>query len=393
MLDSSVPAPSTPPAQGPAQDVLSNPAGAPQGGTSPKAARLVALDAWRGLTVLLMLLVNNAMMGSATPAQFRHAPWGGGVRLADLVFPWFLFCAGTAIPFSLAAASKAGLAGWNLTRKLLGRMVLLFLAGCFLNSVEQHALYLGFGVLQLIAVASLVGSLAGRWPVWTRLALALALLLGYDALIRFLPLPDGSVGIFEDNHNAIDYLNDVYLTPYGLRGLLSTIPTSALVLLGSVAGQLLYRPKEAGRAARNLAVMGALLTLLGWAWGGTLEFNKPFWTPSYITLSAGLGALGLLAFYALGDLGNRARLLAPLTWAGRNALFAYVGPILFKLWILQVWQVNWTGKAASLQDSLLALARGSLGHAPGGWAYTLLYIGATWLALWYLARRNLIWRL
>ena len=43
----------------------------------------MALDVFRGITVALMLLVNNVALDNATPAMLLHAPWGGGVRLAD----------------------------------------------------------------------------------------------------------------------------------------------------------------------------------------------------------------------------------------------------------------------------------------------------------------------
>ena len=60
----------------------------------------MALDGWRGLTIVLMILVNNVSLGHFTPPQLVHAAWHGGLTPTDLVFPWFLFCAGAALPFS-----------------------------------------------------------------------------------------------------------------------------------------------------------------------------------------------------------------------------------------------------------------------------------------------------
>ncbi|SEJ66303.1 Predicted acyltransferase [Deinococcus reticulitermitis] len=363
-----------------------------------RPGRLAALDAWRGLTVGLMLLVNNVALGSLTPAQLQHAPWGGGITLTDLVFPWFLFCAGVAIPFSLAGAQRGGLRGWALAGRLASRAALLFGVGCLLTSAVAGRPVLSLGVLQLIALASLVGGLTGGWPIWTRLAFALALLLGYGGLITHAPLPDGTVGVFEEERNVIGALNSAVLGPLGLRGLLSVVPTSALVVLGGVVGELVRRDRSAPAdarlpAPRTLLVLGTLLTLLGWAWSAELEFNKTVWTPSYILFSAGLATLGILALYVLADRRGRGHWLAPLTWAGRNALFAYAVPILVKTWILQGWQVNWTGQLQTLQAAFLTLARTHLGLWWGGWAYTLGYIGAVWLALWWMARRGIVWKL
>ncbi|PYE54550.1 acyltransferase family protein [Deinococcus yavapaiensis] len=355
------------------------------------SGRLLALDAWRGLTVLLMLLVNNVALGSLTPAQLRHAPWGGGVTLTDMVFPWFLFCAGTAIPFVLAATRKAKMTPRDFTLKLASRTALLFLVGCFVVSAVNRSPTFGLGVLQVIALASLVGALGGLLTVRPRLALAFALLLLYALVIHWYPLPGGVRGAFEEGRNAISHLNSAYLEPLGLRGMTSVVPTGALVLLGSVAGEF---ARSADRLAfRRLLAFGLALTLVGLLWSLVLPFNKPVWTSSYIAFSAGLGTLGLLACFSLERFSNAGRWLWPLLVPGRNALFAYVAPILFKVWVLQSWTVNWTGKSASLQDSLLSLARSNLGSPWGGLAYTAGYILVAWLALWWMYRKNWLWKL
>ncbi|ADV66725.1 heparan-alpha-glucosaminide N-acetyltransferase domain-containing protein [Deinococcus maricopensis] len=353
-----------------------------------RGARLAALDAWRGLTVLLMLLVNNVALDWRTPKELMHAPWGGGATLADLVFPWFLFCAGTALPFSLASARRAGVRGWALVRKLLTRTVLLYLVGVVLVSAVAHRLTFGLGVLQLIALASLLGAAGAQLRVGARMVLAAALLVGYAAVLLLTPVPGVGAGVLEETRNAVQYLNQTFLAPLGVRGLLSVLPTGALVLLGSVAGEWARRTDGVPR----LLALGAALSALGFAWGAFMPINKPLWTPPYILLGAGLGTLGLLACL-LVERGGRGRSLTPLVAAGRNALLAYVAPILVKTWVLQGWQVRWTGRDASMQDALLGLARGHLGLWWGGWLYTLGYVGAVWVGLWWLYRRGVTWKL
>lgn len=97
------------------------------------AGRLLALDGLRGLTVLLMLLVNNVALDASTPDTLTHAPFGG-VNLADLVFPWFLFCMGAAIPYSAASFAKQNLPLWRRVYRILTRTALLFGFGLFLTS-------------------------------------------------------------------------------------------------------------------------------------------------------------------------------------------------------------------------------------------------------------------
>lgn len=358
-----------------------------------QAPRLVALDAWRGLTIVLMWLVNNATLGSYTPKALMHAPWGGSLTITDMVFPWFLFCAGAAIPYATAAAERAGVRGLALTTKLLRRAVLLYLVGCLVTSVAGHRLTLGLGVVQLIALASLLAGLLQKLPLWSRIVIAFGLLGVYEMLFHFLPLPNGEVGVFEESLNAVRALNDAYLAPLGLKGLLSVVPTGALVLFGAVTADLIRMGR---RVWLRLLIWGGLLAALGYGLSLTpvlIEFNKAFWTPSYILYSAGLGTLGVLAFYLLEQTEVGRRLLAPFSWPGRNALFAYVVPILVKIWILQDWQVDWTGKLASIQDSLLSLWRGSLGAQAGGWLYTLAFIALWWTVTWYMARRKWLWKL
>src|SRR6187551_3949153 len=67
----------------------------------PKRERLLALDIFRGMTVAGMLLVNNPGTWGAIYKPLEHAEWHGWTP-TDLIFPFFLFIAGVAIPFSFA---------------------------------------------------------------------------------------------------------------------------------------------------------------------------------------------------------------------------------------------------------------------------------------------------
>lgn len=360
----------------------------------PARTRLSALDAWRGLTVLLMLLVNNVALGHSTPAQLRHAPFGG-VTLTDMVFPWFLLCAGAALPFSQAALQRSGVSGWPRLRRLLTRAALLYLAGAFLTSVTQHALTWGLGVLQLIALASLGGALMAGWRGRWQLLAALGLLAGYAVFLRVTPHA-GGIGVVSEAVNPVQHVNDTLLSAWGLRGLLSVVPTTALVLLGSVAARPLQQ--HSARAPALIFGLGTLLSGLGFGWAasGLLPFSKALWTPPYILYSAGLGLLGIWLCWLIADWGRApggARLLTPLTIPGRNALAGYVLPILVKVWVLLDWQVTWTGQPRPMLTALQALSRGALGPLAGGWLYTLGYVLAVWLGLAWMARRGLIWKL
>ena len=60
---------------------------------APATARLVSLDAFRGATIALMVLVNNAGSGRDSYRQLEHAEWHGWT-ITDTVFPSFVWIVG-----------------------------------------------------------------------------------------------------------------------------------------------------------------------------------------------------------------------------------------------------------------------------------------------------------
>ncbi|HEU4754639.1 MAG TPA: DUF5009 domain-containing protein, partial [Armatimonadota bacterium] len=347
--------------------------------------------AFRGLTIAGMLLVNNMALGELTPDSLTHADWSGGITFADLVFPWFLFIVGVAIPWSAASRRRHGLSRGRYAWKVLGRTVTLVLLGWLLDSSIARAPVTGLGVLQLIGLAYCAGALLYDLPGSARAAIAAALLVGHWAAIRFVPVPELGAGAFTESQNLIQHLNERYLQAYNLKGLISAVPTTALVLIGTLAGDHLRRESvPVSHRAGHLAAAGAVLVALGWLWSLDLPFNKPLWTAPYIVLSAGYGGLILAAFYAVMDVHGWKGWALPLVVFGSNAIVAYVAPILVKLHTLQEWK--WAGTDLTLQQALLQAATTHWGPIAGGWAYTGGYILFWWLVLLYLYRKKLFLR-
>lgn len=362
-----------------------------------KAPRLLALDAFRGLTIFLMLLVNNVSLGSQTPAQLMHAEWSGRVHVADLVFPWFLFMVGVAVPYAAASARKRHVSHGGYALKAVTRTAVLVGLGCLLASVAEHRLVWTLGVLQLIGLSYLCAAIAGIFfGVRGRVVLTALLLWAHSALLHHYPVPGVGADAITEQANAVKYLNETLLMPLGLKGIISVIPATAMVLIGTVAGDLLRRKKvpSLGKAG-VLASCGAGLWAGSIFWGQTLPMNKPLWTGSYILYTAGLGCLVLSALYLLldvpqGKVGRATRAAAlPLVVFGSNAIVAYVAPILFKFTVLQgVTVATHTQGHVTLERALQEYCYQSMGRIHGGWVYTFGYIAVWWLVLAFLYNRR-----
>ncbi|KAG6653737.1 heparan-alpha-glucosaminide N-acetyltransferase isoform X2 [Carya illinoinensis] len=128
--------------------------------------RLVSLDVFRGVTVALMIFVDDA--GGILPA-INHSPWDG-LTLADFVMPFFLFIVGISLALTYKKLSCRAVA----TRKAILRALKLLMLGLFLQGGFFHGLndltygvdiehMRWMGILQRIAIAYLLAALCEIW--------------------------------------------------------------------------------------------------------------------------------------------------------------------------------------------------------------------------------------
>ena len=101
--------------------------------SQPAGTRLTSLDAFRGLTIAGMLLVNNPGSWSHIYPPLRHAPWNGWTP-TDLIFPFFLFIVGVAMTLSFRKLLERGATRRDLLLKTAKRAALIFLVGLALHS-------------------------------------------------------------------------------------------------------------------------------------------------------------------------------------------------------------------------------------------------------------------
>jgi predicted acyltransferase len=301
--------------------------------------RLASLDVVRGITIAFMILVNNGGSGRYSYSQLEHSAWNGWT-LTDLVFPSFLFIAGVSLVFSSESRLARGESKGALRLHVLKRSVILFLLGLVVNGFPLF--HLGtlriYGVLQRIAICFFFASLLYLWNsrAWVAATTAVAALIGYWILMRWVPIPGigvptHSVPLLDPNQNWVAYL-DRKLLPgrlyEGVRdpeGLLSDIPAMGTILLGVLTGIWLRRPKSLSAKAAGLLIASLSGLLLGSLWNVWFPINKKLWTSSYVIFAAGCTLLLLaICFYAVEIKQWTRGWTYPWLVFGSNAITAYV---------------------------------------------------------------------
>jgi predicted acyltransferase len=301
-------------------------------------SRLVSLDAFRGLTIAGMVLVNNPGSGRSAYAPLRHAEWDGFTP-TDLVFPSFLLIAGVAIPLALGKRLARGEDFGSIAGKVFRRSLIIFALGLFLNGFPftkpVAEIVSGIripGVLQRIAICYLAASLIYlKTSVRTQVLIILALLFGYWAAMTLIPVPGIGAGDLSKPNNLAAWIDrgllpgHIYRKEYDPEGLLSTLPAIATTLIGVLSGTwLASKERSIVEKVSGVFAAGVLLFWAGCAWGLVFPINKALWSSSFTLFTAGLSlqALGLCAW--LMEVEGIRRWSWPFVVFGSNAIAAYV---------------------------------------------------------------------
>ena len=349
--------------------------------------RYVALDVLRGLTVAFMCIVNNPGTWGKIYPPLRHASWNGCTP-TDLVYPFFVFCMGVAMVFSLSKYER-------LTReafwKILKRGGAIFLVGLLLNlypfyptSVhdeswsfwQNYGWWLGhkriMGVLQRIACSYVAAGLIvlGVKKSAKKVLLALVTLLvaytGIQLAFGTEPGPftlEGSVirkidtALIGENHvyksyrfsqeyvEAQEFADASHVLGHGERisrsaafdpeGLMGTMTGACTALLGFLMGILIRGSRKRHEAqgglddspvglVAKLFAWGALLVGAGLLLGIWVPVNKPLWSASYVLYAGGWATLALALLSYCCDYKGWEKWFKPAQIMGMNALAAFV---------------------------------------------------------------------
>ncbi len=348
---------------------------------APTPPRNVAVDAYRGLVMLLMMgeVMSFAKVARAFPHSWfwsilafnqTHVEWAG-MGLHDTIQPGFTFLVGVALPYSIHSRTKKGQSFSHQFAHTIWRSLILIFLGIFLRSTsstqtnftfEDTLTQIGLGY----TFAFLLAHCRPKWQ-WTALG---ALLFGYWLAWALYPAPGpgfnyAAVGVPADWHHnftgfashwnknsnlgqAFDawFLNILprpsrFLYNDGGYLTLSFIPTLGTILLGLRAGEW-FRSAAPKIPIMRFVIAGAVLaaTAVLLHVTGICPIVKRIWTPSWTLFSGGVCFFFLAAFSWIIDVKQFRRWAFPLIVVGMNSIAAYLIAHLWEDFIVSSLHIN-----------------------------------------------------
>ena len=370
--------------------------------------RLQSLDVMRGLTVFMMILVNNGV-GHEQFTTLQHSKWNG-LTICDLVFPFFLFMVGVSIWLSRK----------NLTlSKILRRSLRMFIVGVLLHVWDMlldgqwmflHDLRI-WGVLQRIAICyCTIGLLVMKYeervkrlgsnPYSSLFTLHSSILIGL-LLVAYAALLLLGNGYAPDDTNILCRVDrwlfgEAHLyrkSPIDPEGLLATLPSIAHTLIGVMVGRVIANNKSSSlplpegsrqqstRLYSSLLTLGSSVLLCGLLLSLCLPLKKRVWSPSFVLVTCGLATLLLLMLVYMEMRGKVRNSYSSLFTAfGLNAFFLYVlsemlSPVMSHIGINE-----------AIYEAMLS---GGFNPCIASLCYALFFDGLIAIAAWVLWKRKI----
>ncbi|HLY40637.1 MAG TPA: hypothetical protein VKR52_05455 [Terracidiphilus sp.] len=385
--------------------------------------RNVAVDAYRGLVMLLMMgeVMQFWRVARAYPDSLfwhvlawnqTHVEWAG-MSLHDTIQPGFTFLVGVALPYSIASRINKGQSFGHMMVHTVWRSLLLIALGIFLRSTGSSQTNFTFEdtLTQIGLGYSFAFLLAYCRPRVQWIALG-ALLFGYWLAWALYPAPGpgfnyAAVGVPADwHHNFTGFAShwnknsnlgqafDLWflnLFPRASRFAfndggyltLSFIPTLGTMLLGLKAGEW-FRESAPKIPVKKFVIAGVLLIGAGVVlhFTGICPIVKRIWTPAWTLFSGGVCFLFLAAFSWIIDVKQYRRWAFPLVVVGMNSIAAYLIAHLWEDFIINNLHIN-------LGNSVFRIFGSGLEPFMLGVAVMLVY----WFFLYWMYRRRLFLRI
>lgn len=354
--------------------------------STTKSTRLVSLDAYRGLVLLLLCLEEpnskwwqavqdahpNSEFWSNVTHQMHHIQWIGCVAW-DLIQPSFMFMVGVSMVWSYAKRQRNGDSWPKMLGHVLWRSAALVLLGVFLRSVGKEQTYWTFeDVLTQIGLGyTFLFLLWNRSEKVQWIAFA-SLLIGYWMLFaltpvyptagnpREIPLATGFLANWNVNANPAHFFDVWFLnlfpraTPFEFHpsgyNTLNFIPSLGIMILGLIAGGWLKSDRSASQKIWLLLVGGGIGITSGYGLDvlGVCPLIKKTWTPGFTLFSGGCCLLILAILYGVIDLVGLRKWSFPLVVLGMNSIALYVLLHFLPHWIIETFNIHFGAEFTSL---------------------------------------------
>lgn len=356
--------------------------------------RLLSLDILRGLTIILMIIVNDPGSWNHVYAPLLHANWNG-LTPTDYIFPTFIFIVGVSIVLSYTKKSEKGLSRKQLVQKILFRSLKIYLVGLFLwlwPSFDFGQIR-WVGVLPRIALVFMVCAFLFLYTKRkTQLIIASIILVVYWLVMMYLPVPGiGMPDLSEPGKNWANYLDQSYLPGYLWRktwdpeGILSSFPAVATGLLGMMAGFILISKAELKDKLLRLFLLAATLLICGDIAQYFMPLNKSIWSSSFVLMTGGISCLLLACFVYWVDIKGQDSKFKFARVFGVNAIFAYTLAGLFYtvFYSKKLWGISLS--TTFVQQAII------IGVAPklASLLYALFYVFIIWIPTYQLFKRKI----
>lgn len=357
--------------------------------SSPSLQRLVSLDVFRGFAIAGMLLVNNpgTWDPAVVPHQLMHAEWHG-CTFADLIFPFFLFIVGAAMPFSYEKRKNQS-SSWKGIFLAAKRALILYLLGAFLKSASINEPVLHFGILQRIGILYFAAYLLLPLSVRTQAVISGVLLFLWWGMMAFLSAPGVITGSFERDVNIAQYIDSFILAPNDKETIVSMIPGLSTVLFGVLTGRMLAQRTTHRDAVKKLFIFGAAGIGIGLLWNEIVPLNKILWTSSFAVYTAGWSCVVLGIFYWCIEVKGMQKFFFPLAVFGMNAVTLYVAAGLFVRWVMLSWKVPYKNSITSLTGYFYNVFASFTTPAAGSLLYSAFILLLGWLLCYWMYQRKI----
>ena len=361
--------------------------------------RIYSIDIFRGITISLMILVNNPGSWGHVYSPLLHAKWHG-CTLTDLVFPFFLFIVGASMRFAFIRwhyyPSK------EFHKHLFWRAFSIFMVGWFIHAfpfIRQDWDWTNFrymGVLQRIGIAYFIsGILIIRYDFKKLLPILIGILFFYWGILWL----GGSNDPYSLENNFVrkvdiwfmgeNHLYKGFGIPFDPEGIISTIPSIGTVLIGYLMGGMLHTTKNYTDCTKRMSIFGISIILIGWLWGFIFPINKALWTSSYVLFTAGIAALVLSVLTWLIDIKNWKKPFWVFEVFGTNSIFVFV---VSGLWVKTILakKMELNGETVNAYNYLYKTVFVPMaGDLNGSLLFAISHVIGFWLVLYWMYRKNI----